>query len=101
MTRATGRCLRNLLDHWPVQSAGCGVDLLLVLSQRPRSGHRAARAGRRTGRQFLAFIKKAVKSHAGKEIHVVLDNLSTHDTPEVNAWLARNPNITFHFTPVG
>ena len=56
---------------------------------------------RRTGPDFLAFIKKAVKPHAGKEIHVVLDNLSTHDTPDVQAWLAANPNITFHFTPVG
>jgi transposase len=56
---------------------------------------------RRTGPDFLAFIKKAVKPHAGKEIHVVLDNLSTHDTPDVQAWLAANPNVTFHFTPVG
>jgi transposase len=56
---------------------------------------------RRTGAAFLAFIRKAVKPHAGKEIHIVLDNLSTHDTPEVNAWLARHPNVTFHFTPVG
>ncbi len=56
---------------------------------------------RRTGPDFLAFIKKAVKPHAGKEIHVVFDNLSTHDTPNVRKWLARNPNITFHFTPVG
>jgi transposase len=56
---------------------------------------------RRTGAAFLAFIKKAVKPHAGKQIHVVLDNLSTHDTPDVQAWLARNPNVTFHFTPVG
>jgi transposase len=56
---------------------------------------------RRTGAEFLAFVRKAVKPHAGKEIHVVLDNLSTHDTPEVNAWLARNPNVTFHFTPIG
>jgi transposase len=56
---------------------------------------------RRTGVEFLAFIKKAVKPHAGKEIHVVLDNLSTHDTPEVRAWLDRHPNIMFHFTPVG
>jgi hypothetical protein len=31
----------------------------------------------------------------------VLDNLSTHDTPEVQAWLRANPNVTFHFTPVG
>jgi transposase len=56
---------------------------------------------RRTGVEFLTFLRKAVKPHAGKEIHVVLDNLSTHDTPEVQAWLARNPHITFHFTPVG
>ena len=41
------------------------------------------------------------KPHAGKQIHVVLDNLSTHDTPEVQAWLESNPNVTFHFTPVG
>jgi transposase len=56
---------------------------------------------RRTGTQFLAFIKRAVKPHAGKQIHVVLDNLSTHDTPDVQAWLARHRNVTFHFTPVG
>jgi transposase len=56
---------------------------------------------RRAGADFLTFIRKAVKPHAGKDIHVVLDNLSTHDTPAVKAWLARNPNVTFHFTPVG
>lgn len=56
---------------------------------------------RRTAVEFLAFVKRAVKPHAGKEIHVVLDNLSTHDTPEVRAWLAANPHVSFHFTPVG
>lgn len=56
---------------------------------------------RRTGADFLAFMKKTVKTHAGKEIHIVLDNLSTHDTPDVRAWLAANPAITFHFTPIG
>ncbi len=55
----------------------------------------------RTGAEFLTFLRKAVKPHRGKEIHVVLDNLSTHDTPEVRQWLEANPNITFHFTPVG
>ena len=55
----------------------------------------------RDGDTFLAFLKKAVKPHAGKEIHVVLDNLSTHTTPEVQAWLEKNPNVQFHFTPVG
>jgi transposase len=55
----------------------------------------------RDGDTFLAFLKKAVKPHADKEIHVVLDNLSTHSTPEVKAWLEKNPNVQFHFTPVG
>jgi transposase len=55
----------------------------------------------RDGDTFLAFLKKSVKPHAGKEIHVVLDNLSTHTTPEVKEWLEKNPNVEFHFTPVG
>ncbi|MFF4533428.1 IS630 family transposase [Streptomyces sp. NPDC001407] len=55
----------------------------------------------RNGKNFLAFLKKAVKPHAGKEIHVVLDNLSTHTTPEVKTWLAGHPHVHFHFTPVG
>ena len=55
----------------------------------------------RDGAQFLDFLKKAVKPHAGKEIHVILDNLSTHTTPDVRQWLADNPHVSFHFTPVG
>jgi transposase len=31
----------------------------------------------RNGQDFLDFLKRAVKPHAGKSIHVVLDNLST------------------------
>ncbi|CRK59336.1 Mobile element protein [Alloactinosynnema sp. L-07] len=55
----------------------------------------------RDGADFLAFLKKAVKPHTGKDIHVVLDNLSTHTTPDVVAWLADNPQVRFHFTPIG
>jgi transposase len=55
----------------------------------------------RDGENFLNFLKRAVKPHAGKEVHVVLDNLSTHTTPEVKAWLEKNPHVQFHFTPVG
>lgn len=55
----------------------------------------------RNGKDFLAFLKKAVKPHAGKDIHVVLDNLSTHTTPDVKEWLSKNPQVHFHFTPVG
>ncbi|MEU8627643.1 transposase [Streptomyces sp. NPDC048669] len=30
-----------------------------------------------------------------------MDNLSTHTTPEVKEWLAKNPHVHFHFTSVG
>jgi transposase len=56
---------------------------------------------RRDGARFLAFLKKATKPHRDKDIHVVLDNLSTHTTPEVTAWLETHPNVHFHFTPIG
>lgn len=55
----------------------------------------------RDGANFLAFLKKAVKPHAGKDVHVVLDNLSTHTTPDVMTWLENNPHVRFHFTPKG
>ena len=55
----------------------------------------------RNGDDFLAFLEKAVKPHTGKDVHVVLDNLSTHTTPDVQAWLDKNSHIHFHFTPVG
>ncbi len=50
----------------------------------------------RDGANFLAFLKKAVKPHAGKDIHVVLDNLSIHTTPDVQQWLDAHPNVRFH-----
>ena len=57
---------------------------------------------RETAKDVLAFFK-LIDPHVPRdlEVNVVLDNLSTHDTPDVRKWLARNPNITFHFTPVG
>ena len=33
----------------------------------------------------------------GRQIHVILDNLSTHKKND--DWLAAHPNVTFHFTP--
>jgi transposase len=55
----------------------------------------------RDGAQFLAFLKAAVKPHAGKDMHVVLDNLSTHTTPDIAQWLTDNPHVSFQFTPIG
>lgn len=52
-----------------------------------------------TGGDFLAFMKKVARQHRRRELHVVLDNSSTHSTPDVKAWLARHSRIHFHYTP--
>jgi len=54
---------------------------------------------RHTGEDFLAFMKRVARAYPEGELHVVLDNVSTHTTPDVRAWLTANPRLTFHFTP--
>ena len=54
---------------------------------------------RHTGDDFLAFMRRVERAYPGGELHVVLDNVSTHSTPDVKAWLARHRRVTFHFTP--
>ena len=53
---------------------------------------------RRRRLEFLDFMNRIVKQYQGKEIHVVLDNLSTHK-PKRDMWLARHPDVHFHYTP--
>jgi len=48
-------------------------------------------------RKFLNIIDKQVPEHL--DVHVVLDNVSTHKTPSIQRWLQRHPRFTFHFTP--
>lgn len=52
-----------------------------------------------TASDFLAFMKKVVRSYPGQELHVILDNSSTHGTPEIKKWLAKNTQVRFHYTP--
>jgi transposase len=56
---------------------------------------------RHTGDDFLAFLRLLARTYPTDELHVVLDNVSTHKTPAVQAWLTRHRRITFHFTPTG
>ena len=48
-------------------------------------------------RRFLNQIDKSVPAHL--QVHVVLDNSSTHKTPSIQRWLVRHPRFSFHFTP--
>jgi transposase len=52
-----------------------------------------------TGRDFLSFLKKLEREFPLGELHVILDNSSTHKTPDVVAWLRQHPRVVFHFTP--
>ncbi len=52
-----------------------------------------------TGADFLRFMKKVARTYPTRDLHVVLDNSSTHDTDAVRAWLADNPRVRFHYTP--
>jgi transposase len=49
--------------------------------------------------EFLRFLKKVAAAHPRVELHIVCDNYATHKHPEVQAWLAKHPRITLHFTP--
>ncbi len=50
-------------------------------------------------RKFLDTIDAAVP--ADLDIHVILDNYSTHKTPLIRRWLAKRPRYHLHFTPTG
>ncbi len=48
-------------------------------------------------RRFLNLIDKSVPE--GLDVHVIVDNSSTHKTPAIRRWLLRHPRFSFHFTP--
>ncbi len=50
---------------------------------------------RHTGEDFLGFLRLIARTYPTGELHVILDNVSTHKTPAVRAWLERHPRITF------
>jgi transposase len=53
-----------------------------------------------TSAEFVKFLNK-IDREVPKEldVHVILDNLSTHKTPAVQQWLLRHHRFHFHFTP--
>jgi transposase len=50
--------------------------------------------------EFVQFLEELVSQQPrGKEIHVIVDNLSAHKTKAVAAFLAEHPSVRIHFTP--
>jgi len=48
-------------------------------------------------RKFLVRLDREVP--ADLEVHLVLDNASTHKTPAIARWLKAHPRFVLHFTP--
>jgi transposase len=49
--------------------------------------------------EFLHFLRHLDKTFPEKDLHLVLDNASTHKHPAVRRWLSRKPRFHLHFTP--
>lgn len=65
---------------------------------RPGKSPTAATSG--TARpSSLDFLKAVARAYPRRRLHVACDNYHTHKHADVNAWLAKNPRITPHFTP--
>jgi len=60
-----------------------------------------ARTDRRhTHREWPRFLKQVdALTPAELQLHLIVDNYSTHKHPKVKAWLARHPRFHLHFTP--
>jgi transposase len=48
-------------------------------------------------KKFLQTLDREVPAEL--EVHVILDNSSTHKTPAVRKWLLAHPRFVLHFTP--
>ena len=56
---------------------------------------------RHRSREFIAFMKHLLRAYPSGELHVILDNVSSHDSKEVEEWhqQPRNRRVVFHFIP--
>ncbi len=57
------------------------------------ANHRAA--------EFLSFLKLLVRTYPRRHLHLMVDNASSHKTPDVQEWLRRHRRVHLHFTPTG
>jgi transposase len=46
-------------------------------------------------------MDRVAEEYGGQDLHVILDDLSTHKGGDVDEWLGKQPNGQFHHTPVG
>jgi len=49
--------------------------------------------------EFLSFLRLLNRQYPKREVHLVMDNYSTHKHEKVKEWFDRHPRFHLHFTP--
>jgi len=75
--------------------------LSLYAALDPRTGSVVGQtAARHTSADFVQFLATVVSTQPPRrKVHIILDNLATHKTKQVQAFLAAHPTVHLHFTP--
>ena len=89
-----GRALRGFSHDYKRHGTTTLFAALEVATGRVKAGH----YNRRRRVEFLDFMNDVISDYPSRELHVILDNLSTHK-PKHDRWLSRHKNVHFHFTP--
>lgn len=56
---------------------------------------------RHRAEEFIKFMDQVVSEYCGSDLHVILDNFSTHKGEEVGSRLKKRPNVKLHHTSAG
>ena len=89
-----GQALKGFTHEYKRHGTTTLFAVLEVATGQVQAGHYT----RRRRVEFLHFMNGVVAAHPGRELHVILDNLSTHK-PKRDRWLARHPHVHLHYTP--
>jgi len=56
---------------------------------------------RHRSREFIAFMNQLLHTYPSGELHVILDNVKSHDSKQVKEWhkQPRHKRVVFHFIP--
>lgn len=89
-----GRALRGHTHEYKRHGTTTLFAALEVHTGLVRTGHYR----RKRRREFLDFMNGVVSQYPDTELHVILDNFTTHK-PKHDRWLKRHPQVQFHYTP--
>ena len=88
------------IEELEARLAAKDAELQQIISKYRGASEEFEQARARLGLKSFAFLNKVnAEVPDDLDVHVILDNLSTHKTPAVHDWLLRHRRFHFHFTP--